>query len=155
MGDDTNPISGVNKKCSRCSDIKSIDLFIKERNICKKCNNFRTRAKYLKSKESVGGSQVCNTCSDSKDISEFIKNRNICKTCNNNKRRTKYETDEDHRLKLIHQASTFKHNKVIDRQLRIKLNAEIIGFQNKKCEYCYEIKSSNKFRFNRLRCRVC
>jgi uncharacterized protein (DUF983 family) len=155
MGDDTNPISGVNKKCSRCSDIKSIDLFIKERNICKKCNNFRTRAKYLKSKESVGGSQVCNTCSDSKDISEFIKNRNICKTCNNNKRRTKYENDDDHRKKLIQRASTFKHDKVIDRQLRINLNAEIIGLQNKKCEYCYEIKSSEKFRFNRLRCRDC
>ena len=36
-----------------------------------------------------------------------------------------------------------------------KLNAEIIGFQNTKCEYCYEIKSSEKFRFNRLRCRDC
>ena len=43
-------------------------------------------------------------------------------------------------MKLIQRASTFKHDKVIDRQQRNKLNAEIIGFQNTKCEYCYEIK---------------
>ena len=124
MDADTNPTNGVTKTCSKCSATKLIDLFIKERNICKNCNNTRNRVKY--SKECVGGSKICNTCSESKDISEFIKNRNICKTCNNNKRRTKYENDDYHRKKLIQRASTFKHDKVIDRQLRINLNAEII-----------------------------
>lgn len=154
MDADTQPINDNLNTCSRCSEVKSIDLFIKKRNICKKCNNIRNQVKYSKPNE-IGGSKVCNTCSVSKDISEFIKNRNICKTCNNNKRRTKYADDDDHRKKLISHSTEYKHNKVLDRQLKEQLNAEIIGLQNKKCKYCYEIKSTDRFRFNRLRCRDC
>ena len=35
------------KTCSKCSENKSIDYFIKNRNICKDCNNLFRRQKYL------------------------------------------------------------------------------------------------------------
>jgi uncharacterized protein (DUF983 family) len=147
---DTKPLE---KCCSRCKNIKNEDKFIPKRNICKECRNNRSREKYNSNEvtnEIV--EQDCVICSKSKLLSLFIKNRNICKECNNNKRKEKYKTDEEHRIKIIEQVTTFKHNKVIEKQ---KLKEAEIGIGNIKCNYCNEIKLNERFRQNRLKCKDC
>ena len=95
---DTKPIivNATTKTCSKCSNTKDVTLFIKERNICKSCDNNRKKLQYHNSSETTGD-KTCKQCSVSKDISEFIKNRNTCKDCNNNRRKHKYHTDDVHR----------------------------------------------------------
>jgi uncharacterized protein (DUF983 family) len=147
---DTKPLE---KCCSRCKNIKNEDKFIPKRNICKECRNNRSREKYNSNEvnnEIV--EQDCVICNKSKLLSLFIKNRNICKECNNNKRKEKYKTDEEHRIKIIEQVTTFKHNKVIEKQ---KLKEAEIGIGNIKCNYCREIKLNERFRHNRLKCKDC
>ena len=147
---DTKPLE---KCCSRCKNIKNEDKFIPKRNICKECRNNRSREKYNSNEvtnEIV--EQDCVICNKSKLLSLFIKNRNICKECNNNKRKEKYKTDEEHRIKIIEQVTTFKHNKVIEKQ---KLKEAEIGIGNIKCNYCNEIKLNERFRQNRLKCKDC
>jgi uncharacterized protein (DUF983 family) len=147
---DTKPLE---KCCSRCKNIKNEDKFIPKRNICKECRNNRSREKYNSNEvnnEIV--EQDCVICNKSKLLSLFIKNRNICKECNNNKRKEKYKTDEEHRIKIIEQVTTFKHNKVIEKQ---KLKETEIGIGNIKCNYCNEIKLNERFRHNRLKCKDC
>jgi uncharacterized protein (DUF983 family) len=147
---DTKPLE---KCCSRCKNIKNEDKFIPKRNICKECRNNRSREKYNSNEvnnEIV--EQDCVICNKSKLLSLFIKNRNICKECNNNKRKEKYKTDEEHRIKIIEQVTTFKHNKVIEKQ---KLKEVEIGIGNIKCNYCNEIKLNERFRHNRLKCKDC
>jgi len=143
----------INEKCcSRCCEKKEIDKFIKNRNICKGCNNKRRKEKYDSIDTSSEVNQTCNVCNAKKLISSFVKNKLICKDCNNANRRAKYETDEELRLKLIQQASEFKHNKVLERR---KMKLEEIGEGNKKCSKCFEIKLKDRFRYNRLKCRDC
>ena len=147
---DTKPLE---KCCSRCKNIKNEDKFIPKRNICKECRNNRSREKYNSNEvnnEIV--EQDCVICNKSKLLSLFIKNRNICKECNNNKRKEKYKTDQEHRIKIIEQVTTFKHNKVIEKQ---KLKETEIGIGNIKCNYCNEIKLNERFRHNRLKCKDC
>jgi uncharacterized protein (DUF983 family) len=151
---DTKPIIVNVKICSKCSNTKDVTLFIKERNICKSCDNNRKKLQYHNSGESAGD-KMCNQCSISKDISEFIKNRNICKVCNNNRRKHKYQTDEEHRKHLIQHATDFKIKKKEERHDIKSLLQEIIGIGNKKCNYCFEIKSNNRFRTNRVKCKDC
>lgn len=97
----------------------------------------------------------CNQCSSIKPIESFIKNRNKCKDCFNKSRREKYNSDESHRLKLIKQASDFKHEKVVERRKIKEEYQKSIGETNKKCKYCEEIKPSTRFRHNRLKCKDC
>ena len=106
---DTKPIivNATTKTCSKCSNTKDVTLFIKERNICKSCDNNRKKLQYHNSGETTGD-KTCKQCSVSKDISEFIKNRNTCKDCNNNRRKHKYQTDDVHRVQIIQQVTTFK-----------------------------------------------
>jgi hypothetical protein len=113
---DTKPLE---KCCSRCKNIKNEDKFIPKRNICKECRNNRSREKYNSNEVNNEIEQDCVICNKSKLLSLFIKNRNICKECNNNNRKEKYKTDEEHRIKIIEQVTTFKHNKIIEKQ---KLN---------------------------------
>ena len=97
----------------------------------------------------------CSTCNEIKEQDKFYTRGTICRDCNNSKRREKYSTDEEHRKKMIKQASDFKHTKVINNQ---KLQAEEqlrIGLENKQCKYCNEIKDKDRFRFNRLKCKDC
>ena len=147
MDGDTKPIT---KTCSKCSSEKETDKFLKKCNICKLCENERRKEKYKILSTEL--ERKCNTCNESKPVSSFVKARVLCKDCNNLKRRTKYENDEAHRLKLIQSASSFKHNKVVERQ---KIKEETIGKDNKKCSNCSEIKHKDKFRYNRLKCRIC
>jgi uncharacterized protein (DUF983 family) len=151
---DTNQLIVVNKTCSKCSTEKNISLFIKNRNICKLCSNISKRNQYKNSSNNVGD-KICTQCSETKDISEFIKNRNICKVCNNNKRKQKYISDEEHRKQLIQRATDFKIKKKDERHERQSLLQEIIGINNKKCNYCFEIKPNDRFRKNRIKCKDC
>ena len=146
---DTKPLE---KCCSRCKNIKNEDKFIPKRNICKECRNNRSREKYNSNEVNNEIEQDCVICNKSKLLSLFIKNRNICKECNNNNRKEKYKTDEEHRIKIIEQVTTFKHNKVIEKQ---KLKEAEIGIGNIKCNYCNEIKLNERFRQNRLKCKDC
>ena len=140
------------KNCSKCGETKMEDLFIKQRNICKLCRNKKMREKYSEIQLNEEILQICNSCEGEKQISCFHKGRKICSDCINKKRRAKYDNDEEHRKKLIKMASEFKHNKVIERQ---KIKEEEIGKDNKKCNYCEQIKDSSCFRYNRLKCRIC
>jgi uncharacterized protein (DUF983 family) len=140
------------KQCLKCGEIKINDKFIKNRNICKDCRNVKSKENYSTTITDISSNKECNTCNQNKSIIDFVKNRIICKACNNSNRRNKYHTDEDTRLKIIKQASVFKHNKVIERQ---QLKLEEIGEDNKKCSICFTIKDKCKFRYNRLKCRDC
>jgi hypothetical protein len=140
------------KLCSKCGETKNEDKFIPKRNICKECRNKKSRDKYNAVEVISTLFQECNNCKISKELSYFDQSRKICRVCINEKRREKYLTDEEHRKKLIKIASDFKHNKVIERQLK---KEEEIGKDNKKCNYCDQIKHHTKFRFNRLKCRDC
>uniref|UniRef100_A0A6C0KTI5 Uncharacterized protein n=1 Tax=viral metagenome TaxID=1070528 RepID=A0A6C0KTI5_9ZZZZ len=146
---DTKPLE---KTCSKCGETKSNDKFIPKRNICKSCRNERSRDKYKNLEPPNELDEKCNCCNKEKPISSFIKNRKICKDCNNEKRKFKYENDEEHRKKIIESSTIFKKNKIIERK---KIKKEEIGIDNKKCNYCNEIKEQNKFRNNRLKCKDC
>ena len=99
--------------------------------------------------------KCCSKCGNIKENDKFIKDRNICKECNNNKRRIKYETDEEHRIKLIEQATNFKQKKIVERnEIKEKIQEEI-GIENKNCIYCNLIQPKKRFRTNRLKCRNC
>ena len=150
---DTKP--SLEKCCSRCGETKTKDKFIQKRNICKQCRNKKIRDDYSSNKSSTvdhTSLRTCNTCKNTKELSRFDGSRKTCRDCVNTRRREKYNTDEEHRQKLIKIASDFKHNKVIERQLQ---KEEEIGKDNKKCNYCFNIKHSSKFRYNRLKCRDC
>ena len=146
---ETKPLE---KCCSKCKNIKTEDKFIPKRNICKECRNEKEREKYSNLIINDTIQKICSTCNEEKTISEFHKGRIICCICINNKRKEKYNTDEEHRKKLIKNASEFKHNKVIERQ---KLKEIEIGIDNKKCSNCNNIKPKDRFRYNRLKCRDC
>jgi hypothetical protein len=152
MVSDTEPSTVIEKICSRCGEKKSLDRIVKNRNVCKDCCNTRKKEKYkalITDNETI---QTCTICAISKSLTSFIKRRTICKECNNKKRKERYHSNEEQRKKIIKQASDFKHNKVIERR-EIKL--EEIGEGNKKCSVCSIIKSQDRFRHNRLRCKDC
>ena len=115
--------------CVKCNTEKSILRFRKNRSQCKDCNNEIKRLKY-------------------KEDEEY-------RTTRNEQRRLKYNNNEEHRRLLIKRASEFKHNKVIEREKRIAQQQEAIGIDNKLCKYCKVIKSKERFRHNRLKCKDC
>ena len=98
--------------------------------------------------------KCCSKCGNIKENDKFI-TKNICKECDNKRRRIKYETDEEHRKKLIEQASNFKRKKIVERnEIKEKIQEEI-GIENKNCIYCNLIQPKKRFRRNRLKCRNC
>jgi hypothetical protein len=100
--------------------------------------------------------KTCSVCSEIKSIKEFVTNDSKkCKDCNNNQRRQKYMQNEEHRKKLIERASVFKHKKVIERQAIRQQEQEAIGIGNMECKYCNVVKASERFRYNRRKCRDC
>jgi len=152
MVDDTKPLD--EKCCSRCGEKKEVDKFIKNRNICRMCNNKRRieiRDNAIKNIDTEI-KQTCTTCNETKPIDCFVKNTKKCSECNNKRRRLKYQNDEEHRLKAIRKAGEFKHNKRLERR---KLKQQEIGENNKKCSVCLTIKDKERFRHNRLRCKDC
>lgn len=144
----------THKTCSRCGNTKETELFIKNRNICRECNNSRRRELIkIKIENMTEDTKTsCSKCGIEKTSNLFRKGTNICKDCNNNTRREKYKTDEEHRIKLIKNATEYKHKKIVERRQK---KEEEIGNGNKKCNYCNEIKPEERFRHNRLKCRIC
>jgi hypothetical protein len=95
----------------------------------------------------------CGKCGIEKEDNELLKhNKKICKNCNNEQRRNRYNQDAEHREKLIIQSTIHKQKKIIERRQEKELR---LGVGNKQCNYCDEIKASDKFRHNRLKCKVC
>jgi len=146
---DTKPLE---KCCSRCGIIKNNNFFIPNRNICKECRNTKSREKYNLIKIDNELEQKCSSCNILKLNSLFIKNRKICIECNNNKRRIIYSTNEEHRIKTIKQSTEYKQKIIIEKK---KIKELEIGINNIQCNYCHEIKPNNKFRHNRLKCKIC
>ena len=149
MVEETKPLE---KTCSRCDQTKLSELFILKRNICRECNNMRRKELYDAVEITEDATKICNICNESKSSSCFSKKRQPCNVCNNKRRRNQYHTDNEHRLKLIQQASVFKHKKIVERQLK---KLEEIGENNKKCSKCNIIKIKECFRYNRLKCKDC
>ncbi len=145
---DTKPLE---KTCSKCGVKKIENMFIPKRNICKECRNSISREKY-KALEKTVAEQECNVCNIIKSSELFVKNRNICINCNNEKRRKKYEDDDNYRSTLIQKATEFKKKKQLEKQIK---RDEEIGIDNKKCNYCHNIKHKTSFRYNRLKCKDC
>lgn len=150
METDTKPFSG--KCCSKCCELKNSDKFSSGKNICKECRNNKVKQLYENSILDFDEIQNCNCCKKDKCLKDFIKRRLLCKDCDNEKRRSRYNSNEEHRLKLIKIAGDFKHKKVIERRQK---KIEEIGENNKKCNYCFKIKSQERFRHNRLKCKDC
>lgn len=140
------------KCCSKCDNIKKVNLFIPKRNICKECRNKNTREKYKLLVINDEIEQQCNVCKNTKKLLLFVKNRKICIDCNNIKRRTKYENDENHRINIIQKAMDFKQKKIVEKNIK-KENE--IGINNKICNCCNKIKNKIHFRINRLKCKDC
>ena len=105
------------KTCSKCEETKDETQFKSKRsNICKKCRNNTVRNNYNQNTLLCEDQpKKCHSCEEEKNISEFIKNRNICKLCNNKDRRNKYEANDEHRKKLIENASNFKKRKIAEK----------------------------------------
>lgn len=143
-----------NKTCSRCGSTKEVDLFIKNRNICKECNNTRRRELILiKYQTTPDTTEVtCSKCNTTKIIKLFIKDTKICKDCNNHKRRERYKNDEEHQQNQKERGRMYKKKKTEERRMKKLME---IGVGNKKCNYCNEIKPEDKFRHNRLKCKNC
>jgi hypothetical protein len=155
--EDTNTI--IVKSCSKCSEEKSIDKFIPNRNICKDCRNRQSKESYHSFDVQSDIQKVCSTCNVEKPIKDFIKFRIICKDCNNEKRCSKYRENEEHRLKIIQKSTDYKHEKVvkkrIEKELETKIIEEQIGEENKICKYCCEVHPKTHYRHNRLKCKDC
>lgn len=146
---DTKPLEKI---CSRCNLTKLTELFIIRRNICRECDKTRRKEIYSEVKIDENATKLCIVCNQSKSTLCFVKKRQPCYDCNNERRRNNYHSDNDHRLKLIQQATVFKHKKLVERQQK-KLDE--IGEDNKKCSNCFSIKSKECFRYNRLKCKIC
>jgi len=97
----------------------------------------------------------CSKCETDKSLDKFYSRGSICCECNNNKRREKYKNNDEHRRKLIKMASDFKHDKSVERQKLKAVEHQKIGLENKQCKYCNEIKHTEMFRRNRLKCKDC
>jgi len=153
MVSDTKPKSA--RECSRCKENKEDDAFIKRRNICKKCANSSKKSKYNAFVIDDTITQTCNVCNKEKVMSLFVKKRKKCNECHNDYRRKYYENNETHREKVINHSSTFKRNKVLERQQLRDEEQRRIGIGNKLCKTCTDIKPDAKFRHNRLKCKDC
>jgi hypothetical protein len=146
---DTKPL---NKCCSKCNQIKIESMFIPKRNICKECRNKKSREKYKALIINDIVTKECNKCHVTKSQSSFIKNRHICIDCNNLNRRLKYHNDDDFRALLIRKSSEFKQQRIINQNNQ---RLQILGLDNKKCNYCDCVKHKTMFRHNRLKCKDC
>jgi hypothetical protein len=156
MEADTKPKT---KTCSKCDEIKEVESFIQNKNVCKECRNEYTRTRYKNVEISDDKIVTCNSCKIEMPSSEIVKNRTVCKKCNNEKRRNKYATSDELRKKLIETATAFKQKRLSERnaikQDKLEELEQKIGKENTICKYCKEVKPKTRFRFNRLKCADC
>ena len=101
----------------------------------------------------------CVECLVEKAESEFRKKgkyrQGCCIVCANSKRRENYKNNETLRQKCINNATALKKEKKLIRDEQLKAEQELIGIDNHKCRYCFEIKHKDRFRWNRKKCRDC
>ena len=114
MEADTKPKT---KTCSKCDEIKEVESFIQNKNVCKECRNEYTRTKYKNIETDNNKMVKCNSCKIEMLSSEIVKNRTVCKKCNNEKRRNKYATNDELRKKLIETATAFKQKRLSERNI--------------------------------------
>jgi hypothetical protein len=147
------------KTCSRCDASDVAERFIKNRNICLKCNSVHRKTARKTAVIDANTFKPCTKCNKELPATAFLYNGLTCVDCRNAARRETYATDETHRQKAIKFATEFKHKKVEERRTKQaeELNKleERIGSENTICKYCGLVKNKDRFRYNRLKCREC
>ncbi len=106
-----------------------------------------------------GLKKTCVDCHDEKEIDKFVKSRNIyrnlCNDCNNARRRNRRLNDKEHCERQKEYARKTREAKKKERLRQKQEKEELIGIGNKMCKYCNQIKSKERFRHNRCKCRDC
>jgi hypothetical protein len=133
----------MDKRCSKCNETKPNNLFIKNRNICKSCNNIRRKELY--DIVTIKTSNVCNICDKTKDIVLFIRNRNICRDCNNDKRKKEYNENEDTRKRII-------KGRYISKVKRLKTNPVFKFICNQRSRIYNALRNKQKTTIEYLGC---
>jgi hypothetical protein len=142
------------KCCSRCEKTKAFGLFIKNRNICKECDN--SRKKFLAKNQVIKETEkCCSSCDETKEIKLFKSYSNICKDCKNEKRREYYNNNEEHRKKEAVLKLKKRSEKGKKREAEKQKRQLEIGEGNKQCRYCETIHPKDNFRHNRRKCKDC
>jgi hypothetical protein len=150
----------VKRCCSTCGEEKNPDRIVKNRNVCKDCQNKKKKENYNNKVVDASIQKSCTKCNISKSSTSFIhRNSLICKDCNNIRRKKQYQEIEEVRIKKRLEGIKYKkykkairdENKLVELTI---LEAEI-GKDNTICKYCKEVKSKNHFRHNRLKCKDC
>jgi hypothetical protein len=129
------------KKCSKCSETKLNELFLKDRNVCRDCAN-ALRRKHRKENPELYKKQYETKMNNHRD--EI-----------NARRRDRYANDP---VYIEKQLLARKRSNQIRKEMRLKKKEEEmkrIGLGNKECRYCWQIKSIDRFRHNRCKCRDC
>jgi hypothetical protein len=160
--EDTNQ-NNVKQECSICGIMKLKEQIVKNRKLCKQCNNIKKAEKVKENLKNLDKTlnKTCSVCNTEKIITSFSRDglSNICIDCSNVKRRTKYNNNEEIRLKAIKQATELKQKKKIIRdeikQAELEKLEKEIGQENTICKYCKEVKPKTRFRHNRLKCKDC
>ena len=155
--------NNVEQPCSKCGIMKSLDRIVKNRKICKDCCNIKKLQKVKDNLTNLDKNmeRTCKTCNIIKNITLFSRNglSHICIDCSNIKRRDKYNNNEEIRKKAVKQATEFKKAKKIIRdeqkQKELEKLENEIGKDNTICKYCKKVKSKDRFRHNRLKCKDC
>lgn len=120
------------KICKICSVEKPVELFIKNKNTCKDCNNNLRREAAKKKKEELENSSEtkdCTICNENKLLKEFIVNTNQCKLCYN---------------KLSKERKIAKQQEIIENNIT-----------EKNCKTCNVLQSINNFRAGENICYDC
>jgi len=120
------------KICKICSVEKPVELFIKNKNTCKDCNNNLRREAAKKKKEELENSSEtkdCSICNENKLLKEFIVNTSQCKLCYN---------------KLSKERKIAKQQEIIENNIT-----------EKNCKTCNVLQSINNFRAGENICYDC
>lgn len=153
----------VEQKCSICGIMKTKDRIVKNRKLCKECNNKKKAEKAKDNLKNIdnASNKTCNVCNTEKNITLFAKKglSTMCIDCENQKRRARYNNNEETRKKAVNQATEFKQKKKAIRdelkQAELEKLEKEIGKDNTICKYCKEVKPKTGFRHNRLKCKDC
>ena len=142
--------------CRQCLETKETNLFVKKpKHTCKlcytknKCKQAKVREQKILNSEET---KTCYVCSSEKSHSNFVRYKNICNDCNNARRREKRINNVEYRDRCREESRRAKQKATLRRK---KEREELLGVGNKLCKYCNEIKSKERFRHNRCKCRDC
>lgn len=160
------------KTCSKCDEEKAMNLFVKDRNICKECaKTYKTKNKDKKDKMDPDTIVQCIKCKEKKKYELFIKRSNRCKDCNNIDRRERAakkkdqldpngkktctnckeeQTEADFEIGS-NNCKTCRNDK---KKQRLNKYAKEMPDQ-KMCKKCCELQSSDNFRLGENVCYEC